>query len=301
MQYIKKILIVMLLSAMALGVSAQEFRCSVTINSQQIQTTEKQIFETMKQTIEDFVNNRKWTTLTFEAHEKMDCNIGLILSERTSLTEFKGQLSVQIRRPVFNSNYTTGLFNYIESDFQFSFNESQPLEFDLNSFTSNLSSAISYYLYVFLGITFDSYALMGGENFYEVARTIAQTAEKSGFRGWRNTDGQKARYWFMENYTNPTYQELRKANYYYHRLGLDMMTKDQNEARKNIMEALRSVQKVHKIRTNLLATQIFIDVKIPEIANIFAPASDAEKKEIYNIIKEISPINLNKIKDFNGR
>ena len=121
MLYIKKILIVILLSMIALGVSAQEFRCSVSINSQQIQTTEKQIFETMKQTIEDFVNNRKWTTLTFEAHEKMDCNIGLILSERASLTEFKGQLSIQIRRPVYNSNYTTGLFNYIESDFQFSF------------------------------------------------------------------------------------------------------------------------------------------------------------------------------------
>lgn len=301
MLYIKKILIVILLSMIALGVSAQEFRCSVSINSQQIQTTEKQIFETMKQTIEDFVNNRKWTTLTFEAHEKMDCNIGLILSERASLTEFKGQLSIQIRRPVYNSNYTTGLFNYIESDFQFSFNESQPLEFDINSFTSNLSSAISYYLYMFLGITFDSYALMGGENFYEVARTIAQTAEKSGYRGWRGTDGQKARYWFMENYTNATYQELRKANYYYHRLGLDMMTKDQDEARRNIMEALRSVQKVHKIRTNLLAVQIFMDVKIPEISNIFTPATDAEKKEIYNIVKEISPINLNKIKGFDGR
>ena len=301
MLYIKKILIVILLSMIALGVSAQEFRCSVSINSQQIQTTEKQIFETMKQTIEDFVNNRKWTTLTFEAHEKMDCNIGLILSERASLTEFKGQLSIQIRRSVYNSNYTTGLFNYIESDFQFSFNESQPLEFDINSFTSNLSSAISYYLYMFLGITFDSYALMGGENFYEVARTIAQTAEKSGYRGWRGTDGQKARYWFMENYTNATYQELRKANYYYHRLGLDMMTKDQDEARRNIMEALRSVQKVHKIRTNLLAVQIFMDVKIPEISNIFTPATDAEKKEIYNIVKEISPINLNKIKGFDGR
>ncbi|MBR4300576.1 MAG: DUF4835 family protein [Bacteroidales bacterium] len=301
MLYIKKILIVILLSMIALGVSAQEFRCSVSINSQQIQTTEKQIFETMKQTIEDFVNNRKWTTLTFEAHEKMDCNIGLILSERASLTEFKGQLSIQIRRPVYNSNYTTGLFNYIESDFQFSFNESQPLEFDINSFTSNLSSAISYYLYMFLGITFDSYALMGGENFYEVARTIAQTAEKSGYRGWRGTDGQKARYWFMENYTNATYQELRKANYYYHRLGLDMMTKDQDEARRNIMEALRSIQKVHKIRTNLLAVQIFMDVKIPEISNIFTPATDAEKKEIYNIVKEISPINLNKIKGFDGR
>ena len=301
MTYIKKIFIVILLSVTCLSVMAQEFRCSVTINSQQIQTTEKQIFETMKQSIEDFVNNRKWTSATFEPYEKMDCNISLILSERLSLNDFKGQLSVQIRRPVYNSNYTTGLFNYIESDFQFSFNESQPLEFDQNSFTSNLSSAISYYLYIFLGITFDSYALNGGDAFFEVARTIVQTAEKSAYRGWKSSDGQKARYWFVENYTNPSYSDLRKANYSYHRLGLDMMTKDQTEARKNILEAMKSLRKVHKVRTNLLATQIFLDVKLGEVASIFGPAPDAEKKEIYNIVKEISPINLPKIKGFEGR
>ena len=286
---------------MVLSANSQEFRCSVTINSQQIQTTEKQIFETMKQTIEDFVNNRKWTTASFEPHEKIDCNIGLILSERVSLTEFKGQFSIQVRRPVYNSNYTTGLFNYIESDFQFSFNESQPLEFDVNSFTSNLSSGISYYLYLFLGVYFDSFAMMGGDPFFETARTIAQTAEKSAYKGWRNTDGQKARYWFVENYTNPTYKDLRIANYNYHRLGLDMMTKDQTQARASILSALKSIQKVHQVRTNLLATQIFLDVKLNEVASIFGPAPDMEKKEIYNIVKEVSPINLPKIKDFGGK
>ena len=297
----KKIFLIIILVVMVLSANSQEFRCSVTINSQQIQTTEKQIFETMKQTIEDFVNNRKWTTASFEPHEKIDCNIGLILSERVSLTEFKGQFSIQVRRPVYNSNYTTGLFNYIESDFQFSFNESQPLEFDVNSFTSNLSSGISYYLYLFLGVYFDSFAMMGGDPFFETARTIAQTAEKSAYRGWRNTDGQKARYWFVENYTNPTYKDLRIANYNYHRLGLDMMTKDQTQARASILSALKSIQKVHQVRTNLLATQIFLDVKLNEVASIFGPAPDMEKKEIYNIVKEVSPINLPKIKDFGGK
>ncbi|MBR5783816.1 MAG: DUF4835 family protein [Bacteroidales bacterium] len=297
----KKIFLIIILAVMVLSANSQEFRCSVTINSQQIQTTEKQIFETMKQTIEDFVNNRKWTTASFEPHEKIDCNIGLILSERVSLTEFKGQFSIQVRRPVYNSNYTTGLFNYIESDFQFSFNESQPLEFDVNSFTSNLSSGISYYLYLFLGVYFDSFAMMGGDPFFEIARTIAQTAEKSAYRGWRNTDGQKARYWFVENYTNPTYKDLRIANYNYHRLGLDMMTKDQTQARASILSALKSIQKVHQVRTNLLATQIFLDVKLNEVASIFGPAPDMEKKEIYNIVKEVSPINLPKIKDFGGK
>ncbi|MBO7541388.1 MAG: DUF4835 family protein, partial [Bacteroidales bacterium] len=235
----------------------------------------------------------------FEQYEKLECNISLIISEQTSLTDFGGQLSVQLRRPVYNSNYTTGIMNFVEPDFQFSFNESQPLEFDPNTFYSNLSMTLGYYLYVMLGITFDSYGLQGGEPFFEVAQTIVQTSNKSGYKGWKTTDGQKARYWWMENHTNPNYATLRQAYYYYHRLGLDMMTKDQNEARKNIIQALQLVQQTNKKRTNLLCVTMFMDVKISEIVSIFTPAPQEEKKQVYNLVREISPINLNKMKDFN--
>ena len=295
----RTLLLPILALATALPLRAQEFRCSVTVNAQQVQTNEKKVFETMKQAIEEFVNNRTWTNVEFEQYEKLECNISLILSEQTSLTDFGGQLSVQLRRPVYNSNYTTGLMNFVEPDFQFSFNESQPLEFYPNTFYSNLSSTLGYYIYIMLGITFDSYGLQGGEPFFEMAQTIVQTSNKSGYRGWKTTDGQKARYWWMENHTNPNYATLRQAYYYYHRLGLDMMTKDQNEARKNIIQALQLVQQTNKKRTNLLCVSMFMDVKISEIVSIFTPAPQEEKKQVYNLVREISPINLNKMKDFN--
>ena len=256
----RTLLLAIMALALALPMRAQEFRCNVTINAQQVQTNEKKVFETMKQAIEEFVNNRKWTNVEFEQYEKLECNISLIISEQTSLTDFGGQLSVQLRRPVYNSNYTTGIMNFVEPDFQFSFNESQPLEFDPNTFYSNLSMTLGYYLYVMLGITFDSYGLMGGEPFFEVAQTIVQTSNKSGYRGWKTTDGQKARYWWMENHTNPNYQTLRQAYYYYHRMGLDMMTKDQTEARKNIIQALQLVQHQQKtyqpfVRNNVYGSE----------------------------------------------
>ncbi|MBP5759571.1 MAG: DUF4835 family protein [Bacteroidales bacterium] len=295
----RTLLLAIMALALAFPLRAQEFRCSVSVNAQQVQTNEKKVFETMKQAIEEFVNNRKWTNVEFEPYEKLECNISLIISEQTSLTDFGGQLSVQLRRPVYNSNYTTGIMNFVEPDFQFSFNESQPLEFDPNTFYSNLSMTLGYYLYVMLGITFDSYGLQGGEPFFEVAQTIVQTSNKSGYRGWKTTDGQKARYWWMENHTNPNYATLRQAYYYYHRMGLDMMTKDQTEARKNIIQALQLVQQTNKKRTNLLCVQMFMDVKIPEIVNIFTPAPQEEKKQVYDLVRQISPINLNKMKDFN--
>lgn len=288
---------------------AQEFRCAVSVNYQKLLNTTQQyasddqkLFDNMKQAIEDFLNSRKWTNLQLEQNELIDCSISIILSERTSATDFKGQISVQLRRPVYNSTYTTGLFNYIENnDFQFSYTEGQPIEFDLNTFYGNLSSTLAYYMYIMLGLTFDSYGPMGGEPFFDVAQTICQTAESSGFKGWKSSESQKARYWFMENHTNGAYSGLHQAYYYYNRLGLDMMTKDQQQARQNIIEALRYIQQVHKVRTNLLSVQAFFDAKISEIVSIFTPAPPEEQKEIYLIIKEVSPINVTKLQGFNTK
>ena len=297
-----------LLALMVLGnIYAQEFRCAVSINYQKLMTTtqgyessDKKVFDNMKQALEDFINSRQWTNLEMEPNERLDCSLSIILSERSSATDFKGQITVQLRRPVYNSNYTTGLFNYIESnDFVFVYNDSQPLDFDANTFYGNLSSAVSYYLYVLLGIYFDSYGLNGGEPFYEMARTICQTADQQqAYKGWNSSESAKARYWFMENHTNSAYASLHSAYYLYHRMGLDMMTKDQPQARQNIIAALQALQQVHKTRPNVLSVQQFMDVKITELVSIFTPAPADEQKQVYDIVKEISPINTAKLKGF---
>lgn len=286
---------------------AQELRCSVQINSQKLttttqsyETTDTKIFETMKEAIETFMNSRRWTALEIEQVEKLDCSVGLILSERTSATDFKGQLTIQLRRPVFNSNYTSGMFNYMGSnDFMFSFNENNPLEFDPTTYRDNLTSTLAYYAYIMLGMYFDSFGPNGGEAFFEMARTICQTAEPSGNKGWSQNHGQKARYWFMENHTNSAYSSLHDAYYLYHRMGLDMMTKDQPKARENIIEALKKLQEVHKVKSNLLSVTSFMDVKMSEITSIFTPAPQEEKRQVYMLVKELSPINAAKIKEWN--
>lgn len=307
---LKKLSMLLILSAFFATALAQEFRCGVTVNYQKLQNTTQQyesgdvkIFETMKRNIEDFINNRHWTNLEFEQVERIDCSINLILTQRASATDFTAQLSIQLRRPVYNSNYTTGLFNYMEgaNDLVFSFNESQPLEFDPNSYFDNLSSTLAYYCYIMLGLYFDSYGPNGGEPFFDMARTIAQTtkAANGNLKGWGPSDSQKARYWFMENHTNSAYEALHSIYYYYYRLGLDMMTKDQPAARRNIIEAMRYLLQLHKKRSNLLSVTQFLDVNIAEIVSIFTPAPADEQKEIYDIIKEISPINVTKLKDWN--
>ncbi len=305
----RKFVVIMLILTSFCAVRAQEFRCVVQVNYQKLMNTtqayesggDKKVFESMKQAMEDFINGRRWTNLQFEQQELIDCSISLILNTRTSATDFTGQLQIQMRRPVYNSTYTSGMFNYMESgNFMFSFNESQPLDFDPGNFYGNLNSTLAFYCYVMLGMYFDSFAMNGGDPFYQVAQQVQQSAEGSGYAGW-NSSGGKNRYWFMENHINGAYAQLHEAYYYYHRMGLDMMTKDQPAARQAIIQSLRCLQNVNKTRTNLLSVQQFMDVKIQEINSIFTPAPPQEKKEVYDIVKEVSPINAVKIKDFNTK
>lgn len=304
----KRGVVFILLTMMVLAsVFSQEFRCQVSVNYEKLMntnqtypSTDKKEFENMKQAIEDFVNSRKWTNLEFGQEEKIDCSFGLVLVARKSATEFEGQLSIQARRPVYNSSYTTGILNHIEtSDFSFTYTDGQPLEFDPNTFYSNLTSTIAYYLYIILGMDFDSFGMMGGDSFYEMARNIAQSAAGTAYKGWDPSEESRARYWFMENHTNAAYAPLREAYYLYHRMGLDMMTKDQTQARQNIITSLRNIQNVHKVKSNLISTKQFIDVKIAELVSIFTPAPPEEQKAVFDVIKEVSPINISKLKDFN--
>jgi hypothetical protein len=286
----------------------QEFRCSVSINYQKLmtttqpfETTDKKVFDHMKQALEDFINGKKWTTLEMSQQEKIEWSFSIILNQRLSATDFVGQINIQLKRPVYNSTYTTGLFNYMEQpNFSFSYNESLPLDFELNNFGSILSSTVAYYCYVMLGIYFDSFAPYGGQPFYDIAQQVVQAVDATKYSGW-DSRAARNRYWFMENHINSAYASLRDAYYNYHRLGLDMMTKDQPKARQAIIQSLRDLQKVHKVNSNALALQQFVDVKIQEIVSIFTPAPAEEQKEVYNLIKDISPINVVKLKGFNTK
>ncbi len=289
-------------------VRGQEFRCTASVNYQKLLTmtqpyesaNDKKVFESMKQAIEDFVNGRRWTNMDFQQVEQIECSFSLVLTRRSTATDFGGQLTVQLKRPVYNSTYTTGVFNYMESDFSFSYNESQPLDFDLSNFYGVLQSTVAYYCYIMLGMYFDSYAPSGGEVFYQLAQQVVQAVDASKFVGWDSSKS-RSRYWFMENHTNAAYAQLHNAYYNYHRLGLDMMTKDQPQARQAVINALRDLQQVNKTRSNLQSVQQFMDVKIQEIVSIFTPAPPAEQKEVYDMVKDLSPINVVKLKGFNNK
>lgn len=218
----------------------------------------------------------------------------ITVSDRISTDEFKGTINVQLRRPIYKTSYNSVILNYVDKDFQFKYLEGQTLEFNENSYTSNLTSTVAFYIYMFLGLDFDTYSKNGGTPYYQKAQNIVNAAQNSPERGWKAFETLKNRYWLVENLMNSKYSGLREALYRYHRLGLDVMTENMDIGRSAISESIDLLKMVNREQPGLFALQLFLEAKGDEIVNIFSQASPMDKTRVVNTLKEIDPANSQK-------
>jgi hypothetical protein len=290
----RKILFLFFIVLFSLKISAQEFYCTVQVSTPQIRGTDRKVFETMQKAIFEFINNKTWSNYTFKNEERIECTILITISERISIDEFKGTINLVLRRPIFKTSYNSVLLNYIDKSFVFDYAEYEPLEFSENTFTSNLTSVIAYYINIFLGLEFDSFTLYGGTPFYEKAQAIVNAAQNTNEKGWKAYESQKNRYWLVENLLNPSYSSLRKFIYEYHRKGLDIMSEKAENGRKKIGESINYLKQVNEEKPGLFLLQLILDAKRDEIINIFSEGAPMENTKVVNILKEIDPSNSSK-------
>lgn len=287
-----KILAILIISLLVTAsASSQEIYCEVQINTQQVEGTDKKVFETLRTALFEFMNNRKWTNYNFAIEERIECTILINVTSRISSDEFDAELNMALKRPVFNSAYNSTMLNYIDKDFKFTYVEYQPLDFIENSYTSNLTSVLAYYVYVFLGMDFDSFTLYGGTPFYEKAENIVTAAQGSGETGWKSFENQKNRFWLVENLINPSYQQIRKFLYEYHRLGLDVMYSDPQKGRAAILKSMDNLEQVKESWPNLFVMQLIMEAKRDEFINVFSEGSSTEKTRAVNILNKLDPAN----------
>ena len=291
------ILIALALSMTALG---QELRCNVQVVSQQIQGTNKQVFQTMQNAIYEFMNNRVWTNHVYSMEERIECNLMFNITEQISADEFKGTLSIQSSRPVFNSNYTTTTLNFIDNDIHFRYVEFSPLEFDLNTHGSNLTSILAFYAYYILGLDYDTFSLFGGTSYFESAERIVINAQNAAESGWKPLDdlAHKSRYWLAKDMLDTDYEPLREFNYRYHRLGLDLMDEKVAEGRAEITNSLELIQNIFRKRPDpyMYLLRLVFDSKVDELISLYTESYPEERNRAHAILVEVDKTNTTKYK-----
>tara|TARA_R110002073_G_scaffold40547_1_gene114815 strand:- start:24949 stop:25839 length:891 start_codon:yes stop_codon:yes gene_type:complete len=255
---------------MMLQVSAQELNCVVTVNADQIQNSNNQVYTTLQTAIYEYINNTKWTTKNYKAQEKLQCAITLNILEQPSSNQFIGNIQIQASRPIFNSTYQSPIFNFKDDNLSFTYNEFQPLIYNANSFDSNLMSILTFYAYTILGVDADTFTLNGGQEYFKSAEKVVNLAQQGGAKGWNRIDGSNTRYQFNENILSPVYRDYRSAMYDYHINGLDIMSQNKKEAKKNITDAVLKMQGVYNRRANAYLLRVFMDTKADEIIDIFS-------------------------------
>ena len=280
----------------------QEFQSKVTVIATRVPTTvDKKIFTTLQTQLTNFINNRKWTTETYQPNERIECSFLLNIESVVETNVYKASLTVQAARPVFNSSYGTALINFQDPDVTFRYVEYQPVEFNesrvqgSDPLASNLTATLAYYVNVILGLDYDSFAPKGGDAFFQKAQNIVNNApENRNISGWKAFDGNRNRYWLIENLLNTRYNLVHDVIYKFYREGLDHMYENEAEARGQLLNSLVQLQSINQENPNLMFVQVFMLGKSQELIKIFKKAPAPEKTRAVETLQKLDVANLAK-------
>lgn len=267
----------------------QELNFKVTVNADQIQTTDRAVFRDMERAFANFLNSRKWTQDSYKNYERINCGIFLNISKMPSIGNFVASAQITAARPVYGGNYETVLLNFADREFEFEYIESLPLEYNDNAYITNLTSMLAFYAYMVLGFDYDSFAEMGGNPYFQKALQVVNNAQPSNRPGWEALGGNRSRYALLENVNNPQMTELRKNSYKYHRLALDKYSKNPDEARTIILDVLRNLKKVWTINPSSIFVVTFFDAKATELVSVFSEGNLTVRREAYDILTSVDP------------
>lgn len=278
----------------------QELNCQVVVNDERAQTSDRQVFRDMEKSFARFMNDRKWTGNDYRPEERIDCNMAITIESMPAVGFYNATVQIQSIRPIFNSNYSSLIFNFADRDWQFEYVESTPLEFGDNVYTSNLTSILAFYAYVIIGLDNDTFQEFGGEEQFKKALDIVNLAQQSDRPGWQAFQSNRNRYWLVENLNNQDLRLIRKGLYTYHRQAMDQFETQKDQSRILIVNVLKDIQTANRNIPNSILKISFFDAKKNELAKIFEQGNPATKREAYNLLVALDPSNTEKYSSIIG-
>ncbi len=287
MYRIKQIIVGLILSMIAMPALSQELQAKITVNHNQIQGTDASVFENLQTTLEQFVNDRQWTSLQFQKNERIQCNFNITVTKYDKdNNKFTCTLLVQANRPVYNSAYTTTLYNNKDGNFDFEFAKFDQLNYNDATVDNQLTALFAYYSYLIIGMNLDSFSPLGGTDVLQLCLNLVNNAQNLGFTGWKAFEDSKNRFAFINDYLDESMKPFRQLQYDYYRKGLDEMANNAERGRTNISTALeQDLKKAHENKTLSLLPQIWTDYKKDELTNIYkGKGTQKEKESVYEIL-----------------
>ena len=286
----RKLIFLFLVVFSIFNINSQELNCLVTVNSEQIAGSNKQVFTTLQTSLTEFINQKKWTNREVKPEERINCAMTIIVTSRDANT-FKATLQVQSTRPVYNSTYASPILNIKDNDFTFRYNEFDPLIYNRNSFDSNLISTIVFYTYVILGTDADTFKKYGGEENLKEAQNVMLQAQQSGLASWSNQVGKQNRFTLIDNMLSDKLKNYRTVLYDYHRNGLDNFSSDKKNAKQKLENSILSIESLYNKTVGNYLIRLFFDAKADEIVNVYSDGPDT--RSVQRLVQVLRKISIN--------
>ena len=270
---------------------AQELNATVRVNSERIQSTNKNVFTTLEQALHTFISENSWSegNATFTQTEKIDCSFSITILEQNE-NNFKAELFVQARRPVYNSAYTTQILNHRDTKFDFEYREGAPIEYVYGQIQDNLTATITFYCLFILALDFDSFSPLGGSIFFRSAQNLATQAQSNAsWPGWSTFEDNRSKSAIVSVYMNESLRPFREYWYTYHRKGLDEMVANPDRARTTILNGLPVLKDIRSVRNSETILEMFQNCKLAEIVSLAGKANSEEKKDTYDLLRNAFP------------
>lgn len=301
----RKFLILLVLLTVARIASAQELKATVTVVSNQVgNSVNPSVFRTLQTALNNFINNRKWTGDNFLPNEKIECNFLLNLEATADVNVYSANLTIQAARPIFNTSYRSPIINFRDENVVFKYVEFQQLDFNENRISgsdaqvSNLTAVLAYYVNMILAFDYDSFSLHGGDMYFQKAQNIVNNApDGRAISGWKAFDGNRNRYWLVENMLNSRYAIMHDVYYNYYRLGMDKLYEDENQARAEVLNVLNLLNSFNTDNPNKMINQFFFQGKSTELIKLFSKAPQQDKLRASELLQKMDVTNANKYKD----
>ncbi len=265
---------------------AQELQVKININTQAIGTTDKSVFDNLQQTLEQWMNDRQWTDLQFQQNERIVVNFNLTVTKYDkNANRIMCTAMIQANRPVYNSSYTTTLYNNKDADFNFDFAQFDQLNFNEEQIDNQLTALMAYYAYLIIGLNLDTFSPLGGTEVLQRCLMLVNNAQDLGFTGWKAFENSRNRFAIINDYLDEGMKSFRQLQYDYYRKGLDEMAQNAERGRTNVTEALQLLKQAHEDKPLSLLPQIWTDYKRDELANIYkGKGTQKEKEQVYDLL-----------------
>ncbi len=267
----------------------QELKTKVLVNTDQLESSENYIFEELQNNIEQFLNNQIWTENKYLNEEKINCNFIINILKEPSTGIYEATVQIVSSRPIFNSTYESVILNHGDREWIFEYLPSQNIEYIENSVNDNLSSLLSFYANIIIGMDNDTFENLGGNDNFQKAWKIVNDSQQSGYKGWDQFGSKQNRYWLCENFINPEFEKVRESIYNYHIKGMDNFYSDADNSRLNILQNLTEINKINQNKFNSIILNIFLNAKSDELTNIFLNANLSMKRDAFNLLTELAP------------